>query len=58
MRGRIDASRRVTVNRSSRLLSLNEVKKNDDSITPGAKFFQRRKENEANNKPVFDNKYH
>lgn len=58
MRGRIDASRRVTVNRSSRLLSLNEVRSNVDSMTQAAKFFQRRKENEANNKPVFDNKYH
>jgi len=52
MYGRIDPARRTTQNIS------NKINSSNGTLTRGAHFFMRRKQNETNNVNKFDNKYH
>ena len=52
MYSRIDPRRRTNQNLS------NEINSTNGNLTRGAHFFMRRKMNETNNVPKFDNKYH
>ena len=52
MYSRIDQRRRTTQNVSNKINSTN------GTLTRGTHFFMRRKMNETNNVPKFDNKYH
>ena len=52
-RNRIDPNRRTTSNNT-----IERQRAGPENKTTGAQFFQRRKMNEINKPPVFDNKYH